>query len=54
MTSHKASKLINVTPRTAWRWFSVLEADKVLSVVVRGEPGKAGGKATRYHYIAPL
>ena len=33
LSCHKAARLLGVTSRTAWKWFTVLEADAVLSVV---------------------
>jgi hypothetical protein len=43
-----AGRLLGVNYSTAWRWLSLLESDRLLCVVERGQPGVY--RATRFKY----
>lgn len=54
LASREPFRQFNIPQPTAYRIMRELVADKILDCEDKGRKGKAGGKAARYQWIAPL
>lgn len=52
LSARTAGRLLEVDHTTAWRWLFLLQNDRVIEVVERGEAGKQ--RATRFRYLGEL
>jgi hypothetical protein len=51
LACRSAGRKLNVCHMTAWKYMRILVADEVLEITTPGEPGRVGGRATRYRYL---